>query len=107
MPSASRMKERARRKITPAELRAHALKRVQERYDPQATRQLLTEIEFRIRNNRAIKIANQYWARSVWHVVVKDRVYFCVYDDFHKCVCTFLTPDHDVVRSWRCRMDLL
>jgi len=107
MPSASRMKERARRKITPAELRAHALKRAQERYDPTATRQLLTEIEFRIQNNRAIKVANQYWARSVWHVVVKDRVYYVVHDDFHKCVCTFLDPEMDVVRNWKLRMDLL
>jgi len=43
----------------------------------------------------------------VWHVVVKDRVYFCVYDEFHRCVVTFLTKDHDVVRQFCARMDML
>lgn len=91
-----------RASVSPEVLRLHAAKRIRERYGIKVSDWLIYRIERLIQTRLfAKKICNQYCARSLWEVTVKEHVIYVVYDDFLNAVCTALDPDYPFIKKWR------
>ena len=84
-------------------MRQHAALRIKERYDIKATQWLIYRIERLIqqRHRFAVKICNQYLARSIWAVSIRDRILYVVYDDFSNALVTALDPSYEVITTWK------
>ena len=90
-------------------MRQHAAFRIQERYGIRATEWLIYRIERLIqqRHRFAVKICNQYLARSIWAVSIRDRILYVVYDDFSNALVTALDPSYEVITKWKSRNGII
>lgn len=97
-----------RAKVPPDAMRQHAAFRIEERYHIRPTKWLIYRIERLIqqRHRFAIKICNQYLARSIWAVTIRDHILYVVYDDFSNALVTALDPSFEVIVKWKERQGI-
>lgn len=73
--------------------RAHAQRRLRERYGIEATRTVYTRIIDQIQAGLSAFVERQSWRRSVHVVEVEGQTIAVVYDRKRKELCTALPPD--------------